>query len=257
MQRLSSEFDSTANGTGSTPAALPESPSIFAPGRRGPTAYEVKFLLSEEQACVVESALKPHLALDPYADPSCGGAYRTTSLYTDTPGFDVYHRVGSLARRKFRVRGYGAAAQAFLERKAKRGDRVKKRRSAVPLAELAQLSATAAPEWSGAWFHRQLDLRRLRPVCRIGYERVAYVGTAETHAIRATFDRNVRGELANSWTLGEVGAVPTLFDGQVIAEFKFRMAMPALFKGIVAELGLTPSSVSKYRRFLHASGTVT
>jgi hypothetical protein len=36
-------------------------------------------------------------------------------------------------------------------------------------------------------------------------------------------------------------------DNQVIVEFKFRMAMPALFKEVVERFTLTPKRISKYR----------
>jgi hypothetical protein len=249
MQRLQGEFLPAVGGTG--PA--PESPSLFAAGSSGPPAFEVKFLLTEVQARAVEAALRPHLAPDPHADPA-RGSYLTTSLYTDTPAFDVFHRRGPLGRRKYRVRAYGAGATAFLERKAKRGDRVRKRRSAVPVAELPNLGGDVPPAWVGAWFHQQLGLRKLRPVCRIAYERVALTGTAEGHPVRATFDRHVRGEPAEGWGVEPVGSAPTLLDGRVIGEFKFRAAMPALFKRVVADLGLTPSGVSKYRLFVRSAG---
>ena len=48
-------------------------------------------------------------------------------------------------------------------------------------------------EWAGEWFHSELIEKRLRPVCRVAYERVAYLGTADGGVVRLTFDRNVRG----------------------------------------------------------------
>jgi hypothetical protein len=54
--------------------------------------------------------------------------------------------------------------------------------------------------------------------------------------------------------------VPCLADGaailtgQSIVEFKFRVAMPALFKDLIHEFSLTPSSVSKYRLSVEACG---
>ena len=250
MQRLQADLLPTGQGAG-TPAA--ESPSLFAAGAGGPPAFEVKFLLTEDQARAVEALLRPQLRLDPYADP-VSGAYQTTSLYTDTPAFDVFHRRGPLARRKYRVRTYGAGPTAFLERKAKRGDRVRKRRSAVPVTELPRLANGTSPDWAGAWFRGQLELRNLRPVCRIAYERVAYLGTADGGTVRVTFDRHVRGERADGWAVEPVASESPLTAGRVVTEFKFRAAMPGLFKRVVAELGLTPGGVSKYRLFLQSTG---
>jgi hypothetical protein len=73
--------------------------------------------------------------------------------------------------------------------------------------------------------------------------------------VRLTFDRNIRGALVNEWRLGAMGAGAALLD-RVVCEFKFRVAMPALFRGIVADLALTPSPVSKYRTFVQSTGLV-
>jgi hypothetical protein len=231
-----------------------ESPSLFAPGGDGPPAFELKFLLTEDQARAIEARAARRLTLDPHADPALGNAYQTTSVYTDTPHFEVLSRAGTLGRRKYRVRRYGAGEPVFLERKTKSGDRVRKRRSAVPAVELAALTTPeSAPDWAGNWFHRQLVARHLRPVCRVTYERVAYMGTGEGGPVRLTFDRRIRGVLAEGWAVEPVGPTPALLDGRVICEFKFRLALPALFKGLIEDLGLTPSTVSKYRLFMQTA----
>src|SRR5262245_51919594 len=81
-----------ANGSAPSAVGL-ESPSLYDPGAaEGATAYEVKFLLTEEQVQQVTARVAPQLALDPYADPARGNAYLTTSVYTDTSAFDVFYR---------------------------------------------------------------------------------------------------------------------------------------------------------------------
>src|SRR5579884_4194362 len=83
---------------GGRPAAAIESPSLFAAGADGPPAYELKFLLTEEQAAEVERRVASRLGLDTHADPALGKAYLTTSVYTDTPAFDVFSRNGGFGR---------------------------------------------------------------------------------------------------------------------------------------------------------------
>ncbi|MBP3960372.1 polyphosphate polymerase domain-containing protein [Gemmata sp. G18] len=245
------------SGSGYTASARGlESPSLFNPaaGADSATAYEVKFLLTEEQAAEVVARVTGKLALDPYADPALGNAYITTSVYTDTPNFDVFYRTEGYDRDKFRVRRYGLTGPVFVERKTKNGDKVRKHRVRISASEVPDLAAPELNgEWAGEWFHSQLLQKQLRPVCRVAYERVAYLGTADGGTVRLTFDRNIRGVLAGEWKLEAVGPVPALVD-KVVTEFKFRTAMPALFKGIVADLGLTPTPVSKYRTFVHAAG---
>src|SRR5439155_25338071 len=139
----------------------------------------------------------------------------------------------------------------FVEQKFKNGDRVRKRRTPVQASELGAVGrGEAMPDWPGAWFRDGIVEQNLHPVCRIAYDRVAYLGVADGGTVRITFDRQVRGVSTDRWEVEPVGDAPVLLDGQVICEFKFRLAMPGIFKAIVAELGLSPSTVSKYRRFM-------
>jgi hypothetical protein len=243
-----------------SPGAALESPSLFrqeATEDSAPPAYEIKFLLTEEQARAVEDRVRGRLSLDPHADPTLGGAYRITSLYTDTAQFDVFRRAGEFARSKFRVRRYGHNGPVYVERKDKNGAKVRKSRVSVPTADLAILAAPVTPSsWAGGWFHHELMRRKLAPVCRISYERMAYLGTADGGTVRLTFDRTVRGELAAGWDVVPVVKSRELLPKQVICEFKYRAAMPLLFKELVESLGLNPQPCSKYRRFVETAGIV-
>jgi hypothetical protein len=239
-----------------------ESPSLTADR----PAFELKFLLTEPQACEVVERIAGRLATDPHADPRRGNSYETTSVYFDTPQFDVYRRMGSFKRRKHRLRRYGQAEWVFLERKTKWGDRVRKRRSMVPQVDLTLLTrpfvpeieapkATVAssldnPQWPGDWFHRHLQRRQLRPVCRITYERVALLGHSSEGPLRLTFDRQVRGAMSHDWRLDPVIDGRGILAGEVICEFKYHSALPSLFKEIIQGMCLSPHPVSKYRTFL-------
>ena len=231
------------------------SPSLRSPGDGGGKAYELKFLLDEGRAREVEDWARGRLALDPHGDAALGGAYRTISLYCDTPEMDVYRRAPSFKRRKFRVRRYGSAPWAFLERKSKWGDRVAKRRVAVPEDEVTMLAPPMSLlTWPGHWFHRRLVARRLGPACRVSYQRTAYVGACPEGPLRLTLDRRVRGILTPEWNVAPFEGGLPLLTGQVILEFKFRDALPAPFKELVADLRLSPASVSKYRLCREAWG---
>jgi hypothetical protein len=69
-----------------------------------------------------------------------------------------------------------------------------------------------------------------------------------------TFDRDIRSRLVNEWVLELPGDGIPVLTGQVVCEFKFRGALPALFKGVIQELALEPTGVSKYRHCLRAAG---
>lgn len=312
-----------------TPTAF-ESPSL----QRGVSsaagaAFEVKFLLDEALAAAVEDWARRRLVIDPHGDPARGGAYRTTSLYCDTPELDVYRRTPGYKRRKFRLRRYGEANWVYFERKSKSGDRVSKRRtiadecditrlaeslvaaslaasaasasvsgsasspsledpaltsSLTPIEGLASVStplvdstpivdaltATDSQDglessagaaivsaesldpstpsaWHGAWFERNLARRRLGPACVVSYDRMAFAGECSEGPLRLTLDRQLRGELTDRWGMPALESGKPLLVGKVIVEMKFRLTMPTPFKQLVAELGITPGPVSKYR----------
>jgi hypothetical protein len=232
-----------------------ESPSLGSPGDGAGPAFELKFLLEETRARAVEDWARRRLALDPHGDPALGGAYRTTSLYCDTPQRDVYHRTEPYKGHKFRVRRYGSVPWAFLERKSKEADRVAKKRTPIPEEELALLAhPTSRVKWPGRWFHRSLLAYRLLPVCRVTYQRMAFAGSRAEGPLRLTLDQHVHGTVTDEWDLAPAEGGLPLLAGQVILEFKFRGALPALFQELVRELGLSPSTVSKYRLCREAWG---
>jgi hypothetical protein len=168
---------------------------------------------------------------------------------------DVYRRSPSYKRRKFRVRRYGEANWVFLERKTKRGDRVAKRRVAVPEDELAALTQPLClADWPGNWFHQRLYQRRLQPACLVRYRRLAYGGCGPEGPLRLTLDRRLHGLPAHEWTLPAFGGGLPLLTGQVILEFKFRAALPTPFKELVRSMQLRPCAVSKYRLCREAWG---
>ena len=230
----------------------PERPGALESG----PCYELKFLLTESQARVVEDRARELLISDPYADPALG-TYRTTSLYCDTPEYDVFHRLPPYKRHKHRVRRYENSTCLYLERKTRGGDRVRKLRTMIPHDELKLLAnRVASMDWPGHWFHQHLLYRQLFPVCRVSYERIALVGLSPEGPLRLTFDRHIRGLMTRDWVVdGLDGGLPVL-TGQVICEFKYRAVLPSLFKGIIQELSLAPQSVSKYRSFVAAAGSV-
>jgi hypothetical protein len=221
----------------------------------GAAAFEMKFLLDEAQAREVERLIAGRLAPDPHGEPALGNAYRIATIYCDTPEFDVFHRLGPHHRRKYRLRRYGDESLIYLERKMKRGERVRKRRSTIDRHDLAALSGFSTDaEWPGNWFHRQLVRRRLEPVCCVRYLRTAYVGTGDEGPLRLTFDRHVRGTLVRDWELNPTSEGAPVWDGLVVCEFKFRGSLPGVFKSAIEALALAPSGASKYRHCFQAAG---
>jgi hypothetical protein len=233
-------------------SAMSLSPALV--GSAGP-AFEMKFLLAEDEVAEVVSWANQRLSLDPHGVARFGGAYRTISLYFDTRNLDVYHRAPWYCRHKFRIRRYESTATVFVERKSKWGDRVAKRRTALHEADLIALAGPPSEELRPVeWFQSTLAARDLAPACRITYERLAYVGTSERGPLRLTLDRNLHGTPCAEWSLAAIPDRLPLLHGKVILELKFRDALPTAFKTLVSDLRLTPTGVSKYRLCQEAWG---
>jgi VTC domain len=237
------------------------------PMRVNEGSYELKFLLPDGAADEILARARVHLAPDPHSDPALVDRYRITSLYFDTADLRVYHGLGSFNRRKFRLRRYGNEPRIFLERKSKSRGLVNKRRTPVPESELDFLKRVPSPElhdqasdsnlnmsWPGLWFQRRLARRQLLPKTQICYERTARVGMTPEGTIRLTVDRHIRCHPAADVSVPSLAGGVAALSSQSIVEFKFRVAMPALFKDLIHQLSLIPGSVSKYRLSVNACG---
>jgi hypothetical protein len=210
-------------------------------------ARELKFLVAEECAPALRAWARARLARDSFGSGPHGDEYTTTSLYFETPDFDVYHRRGSYGRSKFRIRRYGEAEIVFLERKFRTSRLLAKRRTTVPILEMDNLAAEAPePGWPGYWFHRRVLLRRLSPLIQMSYDRMARVGVAGAGPMRMTIDTNLRVlPMPDRAFIPGVGF--PLVGGQCIVELKYPGEVPVLFKELVETFRLAPSPVSKYR----------
>lgn len=220
------------------------------------SARELKFLISPAVAADIRAWAAARLAPDPHASGP-DGEYRTTSLYFDTPGFDVFRRRGSNGRSKYRIRRYGVSDVVFLERKLRTSSVLIKRRTTVALTSLDRLAtADVDPGWPGAWFHRRLLARDLRTTAQVSYCRTAHVGAATWGPMRLTMDSDIRAVPAPDLRFVAGAASPVLPD-RIILELKFRVDMPAVFRHLVETFSLQPVAISKYRLSVPVLGLVT
>jgi hypothetical protein len=217
-------------------------------------ASETKFLVPAETAEPIREWARRHLMADPHGGGEAGDEYDTSTIYYDTPEYHVFHRRGSFGRSKYRVRRYGRRDQVFLERKLRRPGMLSKRRTLVPLAALSRLDEPAYG-WEGDWFHRRLVLRQLRPVCEVGYHRVARMGLGAYGPIRLTLDDQLVAFPAARSAFADHRNGISYLQGQLVLELKYRVTVPPIFKQLVEEFALRPAPVSKYRFGLAALGT--
>lgn len=218
-------------------------------------AREVKFLVPTGVADAVKAWARSRLAADPHGSGPAGDEYRTTSLYVDTMAQDVLNRRGSFGRAKLRVRRYGSADVVFLERKLRTRRQLVKRRTGVPLSELARLQVASAGEWAGGWFQRRLSARWLEPACQIGYTRTARVVEAAAGLARLTIDTGIRASLVDRFAFVDAPGLAVLTD-LVIVEMKYSGSAPALFRQCIEAFALSPAPVSKYRLAMGRLGRV-
>lgn len=213
----------------------------------------MKFLVPMDQASAVDAWASANMIADPFAEQN-QGLYQVTSLYLDSPAWDVFHRRGSYGRAKYRIRRYGTADSLFLERKLKKGTEVAKTRSLLPLDQLTVLAAATPPlDWSGSWFHRRIAARRLQAVCQISYSRSARMAASENGAIRLTIDRDIRALPCSAFAFAQTEGA--LISAEfAILELKYRREIPVLFKQLLQRFSLMPQAFSKYRTAVAALG---
>ena len=109
-------------------------PALARPAR--PFISEAKFVVDSSTGRRIREWARTHLDPDPHGAGPFGDEYGISSLYFDTDAGDVFHRRGSFGRAKYRVRRYGDAEVAFLERKLRKPGILSKRRTVVALDAL-------------------------------------------------------------------------------------------------------------------------
>jgi len=219
-----------------------------------PLAYELKFLLPADVAGQVErwAVGEGGLSADRHGDSTRGGRYTTTTTYLDTAELDVFYRREGYARHRYRVRRYGDAGEVHLECKTKKGDLVRKQRTAVKCPELAQLDGNSPQDWPGGWFARRAAELSLRPASMVTYQRAAFVGVCAEGPLRVTVDWDARCRLCrdrDEWLPQrlEHAEGADVLGGRAIVELKYLTALPLPFKSLMRKLTLEPGGVSKYR----------
>lgn len=210
-------------------------------------AREVKYLVTPETGAAILEWVRPKLAPDPYAGGASGDEYLTTSLYFDTADYAVYRRRGSYRRSKYRIRRYGSSDVVFLERKLRTAMLLSKRRTAVPIADLARLEELSVdPSWVGHWFGQRIRARLLAPVSQVSYHRHARVGSAPYGPMRLTFDNDIAVQPCTHFGFDPPMGSRVL-GSSMIVEMKYCVEMPAIFNELVMKFRLAPAAISKYR----------
>lgn len=210
---------------------------------------EKKYLLTRAQTLALRTRLAGRMRMDAY------GRSLIENIYYDTADYALIR--ASLEKpaykEKVRLRSYGvpkADDPVFLELKKKYDGVVYKRRVKRPLEEAARFMSGRGAAGADQ-IERELayarDLYGLAPRMFLSYERVALYGL-EDPAFRVTFDCSIlyRTE-ALDLTAGAWGE-PLLAPDQCLMEVKTCRALPLWFSRTLSELGIYPTTFSKYGR---------
>lgn len=209
---------------------------------------EKKYMLTVTQYDALLSRIADRLT------PDAHGRSTVCSTYLDTPDFRLIRNSidAKIYKEKLRLRCYGIPHpedSVFLEIKKKYKGVVYKRRVGLRLMDADDyISAGTKP--LDSQIMREIDYAmdfygHPQPAMVVSYERDAFFGR-EDHGLRLTFDTAVRYRTDRlSPALGNDGK-RILSDDTVLMEIKTEGAMPTWLSRTLAELGIYPTSFSKY-----------
>jgi len=228
--------------------------------------FELKYLITLQQAENFKSALKAYLVPDEYG--SNNGHYTLSSLYYDSPDLRCYweKEYGLRFRRKLRIRYYETdeplteETPICLEIK-QRVDRVtQKRRAVLSYGDTLRLCndrqlPNCAPEDKA--FIKEVYVflwqYNLRPISIVRYDRQALIGTEYDIGLRVTFDTDLSFQTHHLHLHEEPSSLPMLSPNQVVMEIKVNERMPIWLTELIANHNLKMVRVSKYCRSIETA----
>ncbi|WMW22654.1 polyphosphate polymerase domain-containing protein [Methanolobus mangrovi] len=222
--------------------------------------FELKYLLSMEQARKLKQQIAAYMLPDQYAWDS--GDYVISSLYYDSPDLQCYwEKIDGLKfRKKLRVRIYETeeniteASIVFVEIKQRYDKTIQKRRIAIPYRDAMTLcDERRLPDEYDEKDRpvmeevlAMIEERNLQPTLITSYFRHAYTGTDYDNGLRITFDSNIRYRINDldlaSKNLGKYIVSPD----RVILEIKANEKVPYWLTDLIAQNNYRLIRISKY-----------
>ena len=211
--------------------------------------YEKKYLLDPVQYAELKSRLEKYMDADEY------GRYTICNIYFDTDDYELIRTSleKPVYKEKLRLRSYGVPKdndRIFAEVKKKLDGVVYKRRTAMTAEEAGDfLIRGIKPSSADGQILSEIEwfLSRYQPEPKIflAYDRVALFGK-EDPALRITFDRNIRWRDTDlDLRFGDWGEM-VLPPDKILMEIKIPGTVPVWLGHMLSEIGLFPTSFSKY-----------
>lgn len=213
--------------------------------------YERKYLITEEQYTALLERLKGKMVEDLYARSLI------CNIYYDTPDFLLVRRSidKPVYKEKLRVRAYcvpDESSKVFVEIKKKYHGVVYKRRINVPLDQANSFLEGKADCPEPGQIGNEISYfvrcyKGLQPAMFISYERYSLASPTDS-VLRITFDRNI------TWRINELDLTKGVYGETmlpkdiVLMEVKIPDATPLWLSQLFDQLGIHPTSFSKYGR---------
>jgi len=230
---------------------------------------ELKFLIEEEQADLIRKDISTLCRSDAHngsrvnSSPDQWG-YPIYSCYLDSPGL-AFHRAkerGDSHRLKLRIRTYSKTSLASMEVKRRHAAVIYKTRAAID-RELVEDAVHGFPVVSAGTQAQKSVLSDFsmiaaktgaEPVLTVNYRRAAFESRVD-HYARVTFDRDIRVQSADGWSLNSDLNQWHSFDAYwqkknrvspVVLELKCETTPPIWMVDLIRKHQLVNSSFSKY-----------
>lgn len=220
--------------------------------------YEIKFVMTKEQAEMIQQAMREHrMELDPFCKKH--GSYMIYNVYYDNENLDVIHQslAKPLYKEKLRMRAYNVPVKrddmVFLELKKKINGIVVKRRATLCYADAVTFLENGAIPENLDYEDRivleeiaQFQLRyHTKPAVYISYERTAWFAK-DNADFRISFDQGILTR-RHSVTLADYDYGVELIDSDYrVMEVKIIDQMPIWLCNMLSEMGIYKTAFSKY-----------
>ena len=219
--------------------------------------FEFKYQMPRDLVDALVPEFLKYMDVDPYAAMQSDGAYKVSSLYFDSAGYDCYYQklAGLRTRKKLRLRFYGdlkgPETPVFLEIKKKYDTVVVKDRIVMPYDQcygLLREGRTGEPSGhqsqAGESDFLWVLLRNgMTPQNMVVYRRRPFISKVDAD-FRVTIDSQLRTYMA-SW-LDEKHAELVVAPDTAVLEVKFNNVLPFWFHQIIQRYGLAQQPFSKY-----------
>ena len=209
---------------------------------------EIKFVLTNDTYIKLLERLKDKIVKDTY--------YKSTicNIYFDTDNYDLILKSldKPIYKEKLRLRSYNIPTNdtfVFLEIKKKYDGIVNKRRIKLKLSDYYNYLKTGEIKGVNKQIKNEIDYvfktHNLKPKIFIAYDRLCFVDKNNPN-FRITFDKNIRSR--NDKLYLEYGDYGNKYfnNDEVVMETKTLGSFPLWFTSILSELGIKPTTFSKY-----------